>query len=113
MVADGHAGDTGTDLGDDAGTLVPTDDGQQVVDPHQRPRLARRHHVAGDDVFVGVAQPGGLPFDEHLTGLRRVDLDLLDLPFLLGSVEYCCSALHRFSSDVELTVVSGHHGCRC
>ena len=45
--------------------------------------LLRRHHVAGDEVLVGVAQAGGLPLDEHLAGLGRVELDLLDLPVLV------------------------------
>ena len=47
--------------------------------------LGRRHHVAGDEVLVAVAQAGDLPLHEHLTGLGRIDVDLFDLPLLVDA----------------------------
>ena len=89
VVTDGDAGDTRAHLDDHTRTFVATDRRE-----HGCRRLPRRHHVAGDQVLIAVAQAGGLPFDDHLTDLRSVDLDLLDLPFLMRPVKDCCLALH-------------------
>src|SRR5215468_4624922 len=58
----------GADRLDDPGALVPAHD---------------RHPdggVAGGDVVVGVAQPGGHDLDPDLVRLRLVDLQVGDLP---------------------------------
>ena len=85
VVADLHGPHPGPDGLDHAGALVAADDREEAVEAHHREHLRRRDHVAGDEVLVAVAQAGGLPAHEDLTLLRIVDVDLLDLPVLLGS----------------------------
>src|SRR5699024_10931339 len=62
-------GDTLPDLGDDAGALVPTDDG-----------VGLELQVAGEQVLVRVAEAGRGQLDLDLTdpGIAQIDLD--DLP---------------------------------
>ena len=59
----------GADLGDDAGALVAA-----------RERVDADRDVAGGDVVVGVAQPGGHQLDLDLARPRVVDLEVHDLP---------------------------------
>ena len=59
--ADGHRRHVGADGFDDAGRLVPEDDGP------------RPDEGAVDDVQVAVAQPDGLGAHDHLTPPRTVD----------------------------------------
>ncbi len=62
--------DAGADLFHDAGAFVAADHRERDGD------------VAGDQVGVGMAQPGGGELDEDLLLLRRVEVDLLDAPLL-------------------------------
>jgi hypothetical protein len=68
-------GDLGPDLDHDAGAFVARDDRSGEGD------------VAGDEVVVGVAEPGRGELDQDLALLRGVELDLLDLVRLVDSVE--------------------------
>jgi hypothetical protein len=79
-----HVGHARPDLGDDAGALVPADDGE-----------GRDRGAAGDQVLVGVAQAGGGELDGHLTGSGITDLDLLDRPFLAHAPQDRALGLHR------------------
>ena len=90
MVAGLEGGDAGADLHDDAGTLMATDEREELR-AHEIEEILGRHHVAGDEVLVGVAHSCHLPVDEDLVRLRRVDGDLLDLPGLVDSPEDCCT----------------------
>jgi hypothetical protein len=60
-------GDARPDLLDDAGAFVPADDGETG------------RQVAVAQVLVGMAQAGGREADQHLAGLRPVQVDLGDL----------------------------------
>ena len=73
VVARRDPGDALADLEHDAGALVTADDGRDAG------------QVAGADVVVGVAHAGGHHLHEDLTGLGRVELDLLDRPLAAGS----------------------------
>ncbi len=60
--------------------LVATDERK-----NSRPNISSiswGEHVARHHVLVAVAHARSLPVHEDLTGLRRVDVDLLDLPVL-------------------------------
>src|SRR5215831_11512642 len=70
------------DFLDDARTLVPADD-----------REAHRD-VAGPQMIIGVAQPGRREPDEYLAGLRRVKIQLGDLPVLADAPQYRCPGPH-------------------
>jgi hypothetical protein len=70
VVADGHPAHRRAHRLDDAGTLVPAD--------HRQPGDA----VTGAQVLVGVAHAGDGEPDPHLLRLRRVQLQLGDLPGL-------------------------------
>ena len=69
----------GADLDHLAGALVAADH-RELLDAHLLWRLLGQRHVAGDQVLVGVAQAGADELDQHLAGLRRIELDLLDAP---------------------------------
>jgi hypothetical protein len=60
----------------------------------------RPGQVAGDDVFVGVAQSAAAEFDENLTRLRRIEVDLLDTPFGAAFPENRRLCFHSNSSRV-------------
>ena len=68
MVAGREGGHAGPDLLHDAGALVAAD------------HRAEEGHVAGQEVLVGMAQPGSHQPDEDLVVLGRVELDVFDLP---------------------------------
>ena len=87
MIAHGDARDTRTDLGDDAGAFVSADHRVDGLDPHRLLEVGRRIEIAGEEMFIAVAQAGVRPPDEHLAGLGRIDLDLLDRPVLIGTVD--------------------------
>ena len=92
VVAGGDAGDARADLLDDAGALVAADDREGDGD------------VAGDEVGVGVAQPGGGQLDEDLLLLGRVELDLLDAPLLAEAPQHGGLDLH--TSVLSLIIFS-------
>jgi hypothetical protein len=83
MVADLHTGYTGTDLGDDPGTFMSSDE-----------RIERDWDAAVTDMLVGMTQPrrGQLHFDLTMTG--RVELEFLNLPRLSGFPQHRCLCLH-------------------
>jgi hypothetical protein len=41
-------------------------------------------------MLIGMAQPGGGPFDQHLSGPGWIDIDLLDCPGGAALPDYCC-----------------------
>ena len=84
VVAGSDGGDTLADLHDDAGSLVSAD---QRRDGGQIP---------GAGVVIGVAHARGDHLDEHLAGLGRVELDLLDAPLAAWLPEDGCFGLHVF-----------------
>jgi hypothetical protein len=81
-VALGDMGDPGAHADHDAGALVAADDRE------------RHRDVAGDQVLVGVAQPARGELDQYLALLRRVELSVLDLPFLVQTPEHRGLGLH-------------------
>ena len=90
------------DLHHDAGALVAADHGGAGVAPGQ---------IAGDEVLVAVAHAGGGELDQHLTVLRRVELDLLDAPRRVEFVQDSSASSHGSppwtSRSVTRTVVTG------
>ena len=93
MVADGQPGHPDANLLDDAGPLVAADD--RVPD----------RDVAGAQVVVGVAQPGGGEPDKHLAGLRLVEVELDDLERLADVPQHRCSRLHATPSRGDIRIV--------
>jgi hypothetical protein len=67
VVAGLEVSNTGSDLGDDAGSLV-ADDGRQ----HARTQ-------AFDSGEIRMAEPGGADLDQHLAGARAFQIQRLDL----------------------------------
>jgi hypothetical protein len=86
VVAGGQPGHPAADLLDDARALVPAHD-----------RVPGRD-VAGAQVVIGVAEPGGGEPDEHLARLRLVEVKLDDLERLAEVPEHRCSRLHATPS---------------
>ena len=66
LVAGGQVAHAGSEVGDDAGRLVPAD------------RRHRKRQAAIDDVQVGVADAAVGNLDQYLAGLRSFDLDVVD-----------------------------------
>ena len=85
----------GADLDHHPGALVAADEGERVGQAQLLAQRLGRDHVARDQVLVGVAQPGGAHLDQHLAGLGRVEVDLLDLPLLVQAPEHRGPGLHR------------------
>ena len=81
MVAGGERGDARPDLDHLTGALVPADD-RELLNAELGGDRGVERHVAGDEVLVGVAQAGADQLEEDLTGLRRIEVDLLDDPVL-------------------------------
>ena len=69
MVADLQVLHAGADILHDTRTLVAADDRQ------------RHRKIAGPDVMIGVAEPGGLKGHQDLAVLRPIEVYLLDAPF--------------------------------
>ena len=69
MVAGLHVPHAGADFLHDASPFVATDDGQ------------RHGKVAGADMMIRVAEPGGLEGHQDLAVLRPIEVYLLDAPF--------------------------------
>ncbi len=67
MVALAQGAHAGADVDDDAGALVAEDRRKDAF------RVGARERVV-----VGVANAGGLDFDEHPTGPRPIEIDALD-----------------------------------
>jgi hypothetical protein len=84
-VAGGEPGDARADLLDDPRALVPADHRQ------------RNGQVAGDHVLVGMAQAAAADGDEDLPLLGRVELDLLNRPFLVQVPQHRGASLHASS----------------
>jgi hypothetical protein len=87
VVARRHARDPSADLDDHTCPLVSAEEGEQCRPAEQLADLGGQADVAGDDVLVGVAHAGHLPLHEDLADLRRLDLDLSDLPGLVEPTE--------------------------
>ena len=65
VVADLEGGDAGPDLDDLAGAFVAADD-RELLDAELVGDGGVHHHVAGEQVLVGVAQPGADELQQHL-----------------------------------------------
>src|SRR3546814_20203400 len=74
VIADRDAGDARPDLDDLAGAFVAADAGE-LLEPDQRGDLGVEDHVAGEQMLVGVAEPGCGQLDLDLTSLRVVSTD--------------------------------------
>ncbi len=85
VVALGHLGHVGPDLGDDAGSLVAPDDREHRLHAHHLEHLGRLADGAVAQVLVGVAHARPDHLHPHLAVARRVDLDLFGLPGLVES----------------------------
>ena len=81
------------DLDHLAGTFVAADD-RELLDAQFGGDLRWHHHVAGDEVLVGVAQARGGQLHQHLALLGRVERDVLDAPVRVRLPENCCLRLH-------------------
>ena len=79
------------DLEDDAGAFMPADDRE------------RAWGVTGDGVIVGVAQAARSKFDEDLTLLRWVKVDLFDLPRLVDAPQDGSAGLHTHTPKLNRT----------
>src|ERR1700722_13327534 len=93
VVAGLEPGHAGADLLDHARALVAAHDREP------------RGQVAGADVLVGVAQAGSAEADEALADLRRVELELGDLPVLPGFAHNRCLGLHPLSRVKDVCFV--------
>jgi hypothetical protein len=82
VVTGAEVGNTGADLLHHPGALVAA---------HHR---EGEGDVAGDDVVVGQAQPGGGQLDQHLALAGRVEVDLLHAPLLAQPPENPGLRLH-------------------
>jgi hypothetical protein len=99
-----------THLHDLAGALVAADHRE-----HDRPVAILGHRVgvgtvAGDQVLVGVAQPGRTHLHEHLAGTGRIKADLFDRPPFPNVVQHRGARLHGPSPgpDRWADSTSGH-----
>jgi hypothetical protein len=91
------------DLDDHACSLVAADDREEVaIEPLQY--LGGGNHVAGHKVVVAVAHARALPFDQHLTGSRVANLDLLDRPRLVKTMQHCCLAQHKLTLHTSVSL---------
>jgi hypothetical protein len=86
VVARRQPTDAGADFLHHAGTFVAADDRQP------------ERQVAGDEMFVAVAQPRRRELDEHLTRAWRIQFDLLDAP---GRVDFPQDSGFGFHSDPQ------------
>ena len=93
VVAGSERRHAGADLDALAGTFVATDD-RELLEPEHVGGLLRDDHVARADVLVGVAQAGADQLHEDLTGLGRVEIDLLDAPVGVRLPQDCGAGLH-------------------
>jgi hypothetical protein len=94
VVAHRQSGHLGTDLHDLPGALV-TSDHRKLLDPELLLGLVGKDEVPGEQVLVGVAQPGSDQLDQHFTAPRRVELDLLHAPVGLRLPQDRRVHLHR------------------
>src|SRR6202011_568603 len=92
VVALGHLGDAGPHLDDLAGALMAA---------HNRQRGGQ---VTGDHMMVGAAQAARGELDQYLVLLGPVEIDLLDLPFLVDPPENRGLTLHRPRSSSVTSV---------
>src|ERR1700722_7694718 len=79
-------------LDDDAGTLVPQNGREQAF------RIG-----TGERVFIGVANPRRLDFDEHLALARAVDFDAFKTQSIAGLPSHSGAHLHRSSPEPRVT----------
>jgi hypothetical protein len=94
VVAHGQPGHLGTDLHDLPRALVTTDH-RKLLDPELLLSLVGKDEVPGEQVLVGVAQPGADQLHQHFTALRRVELDLFHAPVGLRLPQDRRVHLHR------------------
>ena len=83
MVALGDARHAAPDIDDDAGTLMAEDRREEPL------RIA-----AGQCELIGMADPGRLDLDQHLSVFGAVELNLLDLERLTGLESDSSACLH-------------------
>ena len=88
MVAGLQRGHAGADLAHDAGALVAEDRREQALGIGARQRVG-----------VGVADAGGLDLDQHLAGLRPLDVDGLDGQGRSGLPGHGGTGFHDVSPD--------------
>jgi len=75
----------GTDFHDDARAFMAADQRRLGSSPGQ---------IAGDEVLVAVAHAAGHDLDQHLSGLRGIELDLLHAPSSVSCSQNCGLGLH-------------------
>jgi hypothetical protein len=97
-----HARHTRPDLRDDTGPLVAAEQWEPVrrgltARGHQ---LGSRHHVAGEQMVVGVANAGDGHPHQDLTAAGRIELDLADLPVPSNPANHSGTTLHCDLLDV-------------
>ena len=88
MIAGLHRRDAGAHLAHDAGAFVAEDRRENAL------RVGARQRVG-----VGVADAGRHDFDQHLAGLRALDVDGLDGERLVGFPGDCGAGLHMGSPN--------------
>lgn len=96
VVARAHRRHVGPDFRDDTGALVTAEQREPVRRglTARGDHLGRRHHVTGEQMVVGVADPGDGHPHQHLTAARRVELDLGDLPVPADPADHGGTTLH-------------------
>src|SRR5882757_2457089 len=83
----------GSDIDDDAGSLVPENRGEQSLGIG-----------AGAGKFIGMADTGRFDFHQYLSGARPLQIYHRDLERLAGGVGNCSFGFHKFPSvALELT----------
>src|SRR5437764_3587029 len=92
MVAFGNARHAAPDIDDDARPLMAEDRREETL------RVA-----AGPCELVGMADPGRLDLDQHLSVLGAVELNLLDLERLTGLESDSSACLHDLLPGFGLT----------
>ena len=103
MIAGPHRPHAGTGLLDHTGAFVTAEHREVLRDGrpggfHERHHVRSGHHVAGDEVVVGVAQAGNRHLHQDLALTGRVERDLLDLPVPADTPQHRPLALHRSPS---------------
>ena len=58
--------------------------------------------ITGDGVIVGMAEPGGSDANQHLTSLRIIELQRLDLPLSAVLPQDRATCLHDFLVSVPM-----------
>jgi hypothetical protein len=83
--------DTGATLHHNTSAFVATNEWKEIVNTHHGQQFFGWNHVAGDEVFVGVAHSCHFPIHQYFVGLWFIDLNLFHNPWLIEPVKNSCT----------------------